>query len=147
MECITYKKGYKYQLSTDYSTTIDFKPDKVVGNKYVQLNPDGVLTIKEGYAWDGASGPAIDTHTIMRGSLVHDALYQLMRIGALEFNEKNRDKADRIIRAMCDSDSMIPLRATWVYLALKLFGKPAADPKSRKKDILAPKKCRKAARK
>ena len=45
----------------------------------MSLNESGCLQIAAGYAWDGASGPTIDTRNSMIASLVHDALYQLIR--------------------------------------------------------------------
>jgi len=44
---------------------------------FMHIDCGGSLCIREGYSWDGPSGPAIDTVDFMRGSLVHDALYQL----------------------------------------------------------------------
>ena len=81
MECISYKKGYKYQLVEAYTVKISIRPKKSVASpsEFIVLTADGLLTINKGYAWDGPSGPALDTCNFMRGSLVHDALYQLMR--------------------------------------------------------------------
>jgi len=47
--------------------------------KGLKADSDGGLLIKAGYSWDGPSGSAIDTKNFMQGSLVHDALYQLLR--------------------------------------------------------------------
>ena len=144
MECISYKGGYKYQIVEDYSTDIDIKPDPdlgdVVGNDYISLTAEGRLTIKKGYAWDGPSGPTIDTLNFMRGSLVHDALYQLMREESLD-KDKDRDPADRLLQDMCKKDGMSSLRAWLVYHAVRIWGDPAADPANKKPVIRAPKGC------
>src|SRR5260370_31122772 len=84
MKCITYNGGYKYQLKETYTIAIDIKPRTSIDTEYIDLDTQGNITIREGYAWDGPSGPTIDTLTFMRGSLVHDALDQLMR--ANQFN-------------------------------------------------------------
>ncbi|SDW60248.1 DUF1353 domain-containing protein [Nitrosomonas oligotropha] len=76
----------------------------------------GVLTIKKNYAWDGASGPVLDTQRIMRGSLVHDALYQLMREEHLP--QKARENADWLLREICIEDGMSKFNADLVYLAV-----------------------------
>ncbi len=76
---IRYRSGYKYQLVDDYSVKVRVKPDENISTEFIALDKDGVLKMNQGYAWDGPSGPTIDTKNFMRGSLVHDALYQLMR--------------------------------------------------------------------
>lgn len=131
---IKYKGGYKYQLAKNYRVKVG-----IIGNTIkqgpIKLTRGGWLTIRKGYAWDGPSGPAIDTKNFMRGSLVHDALYQLMRLGRLDA-DTDRDPADRILQQMCIQDGMWRFRAWWIYLALRFFGAPAA--KNKKKIISAP---------
>jgi len=68
----------------------------------------------KGYAPDGPSGPTLDTANFMRGSLVHDTLYQLMREGLLNHNLP-REAADRILQSLYREDGMLALRAWWVY--------------------------------
>lgn len=110
---------YKYQLTEPYyhRTQITGYED---GNLFLEINQHGVLLIQPGYAWDGASGPAIDTPNFMRGSLVHDALYQLIHIGALP--AAYRKAADEELRRVVLEDGMSWLRAQWVYLAVRAFG-------------------------
>ena len=93
MRGITYKDGYRYQLQEGYSLVISIRPAAAVANDYIALDPQGVLRIAKGYAWDGPSGPTLDTRNFMRGSLVHDALYQLMREGLLD-HTIHREAAD-----------------------------------------------------
>ena len=76
---IYYRSGYKYQLASSYSVLTPIIPLSPISTEYIRLDATGWLFIREGYAWDGASGPAIDTKSIMRGSLVHDALHQWTR--------------------------------------------------------------------
>ena len=75
--------GYKYQTLEDvaYETRWNLPRRQSIRscNSWVHLTGDGCLTIQRGYCWDGASGPTFDTASTMRASLVHDALYQLMR--------------------------------------------------------------------
>ncbi|MBF0401752.1 MAG: hypothetical protein HQL90_13420 [Magnetococcales bacterium] len=140
MKCITYNGGYKYQLIKDYTEVIDIIPTAPVSTEYITLDLAGNLTILEGYAWDGPSGPTIDTLTFMRGSLVHDALYQLMREKLLD-PETTKDQADRILQRICIEDGMWRLRAWWVYQGVRLFAKHAADPASRRPPTVAPEGC------
>lgn len=140
MKCIAYNGGYKYQLKATYTVAIDIKPDEPIDTKYIGLDTAGNLTIAEGYAWDGPSGPTIDTLTFMRGSLVHDALYQLMREERLD-HEIYREAADRILQRICKEDGMWSLRAWWVYHGVRLFAVPAADPSAKRPVTRAPEGC------
>jgi hypothetical protein len=134
---IRYRSGYKYQLATSYSIPITIKPKKEIKTKFIELDTTGTLTIKEGYAWDGPSGPVVDTKENMRASLVHDALYQLMRLKKLSATAY-KDKADKIFKNICITDGIPKKIASAYYLGLKLGGKPATDPKNKKKIHRAP---------
>jgi len=126
-----YKKGYKYQLVENYIVEINIYPKLDTRTRYISLSSTGVLQIKRGYAWDGPSGPTCDTRTFMRGSLVHDALYQLLRRKKLL--SEYRQEADCILRKICIEDGMNRLRAWYVYKAVMIAGRSAASPKTIKK--------------
>jgi len=132
MDKIYYKEGYKYQLEKDFSifVGIGFRSG---GNDFVHLTPTGFLVCKRGYAWDGASGPAIDTKNFLKGSLVHDALYQLIRLGILP--NEFKPEADEILYEIVLGDGMWPLRAWWVHKAVLWFGKVSFNPVSN--DVLS----------
>jgi hypothetical protein len=137
MRGIAYRGGYKYQLQEGYSLEISIRPTEAVGNDYIALDPQGALRIAKGYAWDGPSGPTLDTRNFMRGSLVHDALYQLMREGLLD-HTIHREAADRILQSLCREDGMTALRAWWVYQGVCLFGNPASEPAQQRPVLWAP---------
>mgnify|MGYP000297565203 CR=1 FL=1 len=125
MKKIIYRAGYKYQLMKTGTIRTDAYPSQAIQTPFIDLDSDGTLTIKVGYAWDGPSGPTVDTKNFMRGSLVHDALYQLMREGHLNENI-HRPVADKLLRKLCREDGMTAVRAWWVYQAVKNFGKSSA---------------------
>lgn len=120
--------GYRYQLVQDYSLAVAILPSEAIHEPpkqpFLILDRDGVLTIKKGYAWDGPSGPTIDTPNFMRGSLVHDALYQLMRTARI--GQEQRRYADDLLRTLCLQDGMSALRAWYVRLAVHWFAAGAA---------------------
>ncbi|MBI4191956.1 MAG: DUF1353 domain-containing protein [Betaproteobacteria bacterium] len=140
MECIAYKAGYKYQLKENYVIQIEIRPASDIDTEYLALTNAGTLTVKKGYAWDGPSGPTIDTLNFMRGSLVHDALYQLMRERHID-GDRYRETADRLLQTICKEDGMNSLRAWWVYQGVRFGGGPAADPANDKPLIRAPEGC------
>ena len=70
------------------------------------------IIVKPGYCYDGTSGPTIDTENTMRGSLVHDVLYQMMResvipVGCVTY-------ADNLFHQILLEDGMSRFRA-WYY--------------------------------
>jgi hypothetical protein len=137
-EYITYTDGWKYQLRADYTCDTDILPLSRVVTEYLILETDGRLTIKRGYAWDGPSGPTVDTKSFMRGSLVHDACYQLLREKHLP--RSARDSADRLLQKICKEDGMSAIRAWWVYQGVAIFGKDSAGRDGIHKTLYAPKK-------
>jgi Protein of unknown function (DUF1353) len=125
---LTYKKRlkYKYILVDDcyYKTGVKVKKPGDFG--YLIINEDGDLTVKKGYAWDGPSGPTIDTSNFMRGSLIHDALYQLMR--EKKIDQEQRKIADQVLHDICLDCGMSRLRAWLVFKAVRLAGAKSARP-------------------
>jgi len=135
---IRYRSGYKYQLVEEYSLTVSVTPDDAVEvDEFIDLSTEGVLVIKKGYAWDGPSGPTIDTKNFMRGSLVHDALYQLMRAKKLS-KDQWREEADLELKRICLKDGMSRIRAWWVHIGVRLGGGSSASTESRKEIHTAP---------
>lgn len=111
---------YKYKLLRNYAINTVFRPANRIECEFVELGTDGVLLIRRCYAWDGPSGPSIDTENFMRGSLVHDALYQLIEYQHLTMND--RLKADKLLRKICRQDGMSLFRAWYVYRVVRAFG-------------------------
>ena len=119
--------GYKYEVLKDEH--INLPEIRCRGwNEYISLD-HSLLIIKARYAWDGPSGPTFDTPSFMRGSLAHDALYQLIREGKL--NKSYRKAADQVLRRICLEDGMSKFRAWYVYKAVRMFGGFSAKPRKK----------------
>jgi len=127
-DTIRYRGGYKYELSEDYTVVLPLSIPKGIATDWFIMSDTGVLTVIRGYAWDGPSGPAIDTGNFMRGSLIHDVLYQMMREGLL--SQDYRMIADEILRVICLEDGMCTLRAWWVYHGVRLGAGPCSRPEN-----------------
>jgi hypothetical protein len=132
---ITYSQGYKYLLEKDFMTEVEIHGEYIV-SPFIELGPGGHLLIRKGYAWDGPSGPAVDTKDFMRGALVHDALYQLIREHGLDSDYKST--ADKIMRHFCLKDGMNPVRAWTTWLGLRLSSKNSVRPESSYRITTAP---------
>ena len=118
---------WKYRLESKYQVSVGFYEQKAErGNEFVWLD-HGFLTISEGYAWDGPSGPVLHTRTWMRASLVHDALYQLIREDHLP--REMRKVVDDLMYAHLLEDGMGRFRAWYSYRGVRLFGGRAAEPR------------------
>ena len=132
---ILYKGDYKYQLVEDYKIKTSVKPYFGIKTEFIDLDTDGNLQIKKGYSWDGPSGPVIDTSENLRGALVHDALYQLMRMRLLHDDgcfEIYRKLADQEFQSICKADGVSSFRAFIWYRGLRRFAAFAADPDNKK---------------
>lgn len=124
---IKYEKGYKYKTVKQYNVKTNIRPLNNIEHSFIKLTTDGCLTIENAYAFDGPSGPSIDTKTFMRASLVHDALYQLIRDGML--SKSYRKACDKELRTICKQDGMCSFRAWYVYHAVRIFGDTAIKPR------------------
>lgn len=113
------RKEWKYKTDTLFVERVSIFPEVHIITEHIELSPDGKLAIKAGYAWDGPSGPALDTPSGMRASLVHDALYQLMRMGLLPILW--RKEADLELRRIAREDGMSFTRARYWYWAVRMF--------------------------
>ncbi len=121
---IQYRGGYKYSLWEDYRVQIGIT-GYTVTHRLFTLAPNGWLTVFADYPWDGPSGPTIDTPSFMRGSLVHDALYEMLRLGLLP-HDPCFHLANRELEKICREDGMWPCRARYVFRAVEDFGSASA---------------------
>ncbi len=118
--------GYKYQLAEEFSIKLPLFGDVSVLHPEITL-AGGVLTIKAGYLWDGASGPTLDDATNMTPSLVHDALYELIRAGLLP--SARQGDADYTLNQLSRDRGMPAWRRLLWFNGLSLLGFNAAKPK------------------
>lgn len=130
---IAFTKGYKYRLQENFykQLVVTLKRDIECG--LITLTKDGLLIIRAGYSWDGASG-AWHNKTIAEGALVHDALYELLRnayddlLLAVEPEMQTwnfmtfREWADSTFIKLCLKNGMSKWRAWYVYRAVRKFG-------------------------
>ena len=121
-----YRKGFKYQLHTDYKCQTDIRPDYDINLDFISLSKSGVLKIRKGYAWDGTSGPVIDRKTNMIASLKHDALYELMRQSVLPYHFW--EMADREFAKTLREHGAWEITIKIDLLGLKLANGAAAHP-------------------
>lgn len=128
------RRHWKYRLYEDqiYQTGINPPPPAydaafvpAIDTQFISLTVDGVITVKAGYVWDGASGPTFDTKNTFMASLIHDALYQLMRNGLLD--RKWRKRADKIMYEILRSRGMWKVRAKIWYRAVRIGAGPDAE--------------------
>lgn len=104
MKTIRYKRVHDwYQLVEEASHYTGIKPLKAGGNAFVDITESGLLTMRAGYAWNGATW-YVDTQAIMRGSCFHDAGYQLTKLGYI--SEDDRSILDWILYDMHLSDGL-----------------------------------------
>ena len=137
---------YLYKIHQAASFEVPFEsglqPGQVVANEFITLecidDETVLLTIRSGYAYDGASG-AVNTKSWIIPSLVHDCLYQLMREGLLDRSlRKSADKAMYYFlklymgRGGYFSQKWGNARAKMSYIAVRQFGAKHVLPRKAK---------------
>ena len=112
---------YKFKVEENFSIELPFKiPD--FEHPYAS-SKDGILSVKKGYAWDGASGPIINTRDTLVASLVHNVLYQAMRLNLIKSSKENRKIADKNFFEILKMNGVNSIRRKVWYFAVRLFGK------------------------
>ena len=76
---------------------------------------------------------------MMRGSLVHDAFYQLLRDGRLPLDV--RDQVDALFRRLCREDGLSSALAWGAYQLARNFGAAYATPAAKKESPRSPVEC------
>ena len=109
---------YKYRLLADEITLLSIAFSGYSASAEFMALSGCTLLLKKGYAWDGATG-GFDTRDIMRASLVHDALCQLIWMGVLP-TSRQKD-ADKELRRICAEDGMAGWRSAYVYHAVRAY--------------------------
>lgn len=114
--------GYKLLETVSAVTLVSIERDVHLADRLISLSANGVISIKDGYVWDGATC-AIDTADFILGSLVHDALYHLIRVNAVPASM--RLNADKTLCILLKKAGMSWFRRMYVYYMVRLFGRKA----------------------
>lgn len=155
---IKYSDGYHYQLRYPYLIWTGIT-GYTVDTDWIQLDEEGCMRFRVGYAWNGASG-AIDDKVNKWASLPHDAGYQCIRLGRLPMDTRilwdklfyamHRHAALRVPRPETRIGWLSPRRHLWAarraallfrgkyhYRAVRL-AKFAAEPENKVPVLTAP---------
>lgn len=117
---ILYARGYKYQLRENAIAESGVRPCELVQHEYFAIDTDGLILVRHGYAWDGASSLAIDDPGTIYASLFHDVGYQAIRLGLIA--DVWRLELDRMYERLCIEGGVNRVRARYHYLALRFGG-------------------------
>ena len=115
------KYNYKFKVEKTLTVKLPFTFNNFT-HPYIKLI-NGNLTINIGYAWDGATGPVINTKNTLIASLVHDALYQAMRLNLIPNNEDTRKLADKTFYSILKDNGVFAIRRSVWYFAVRVFGR------------------------
>jgi hypothetical protein len=139
------KRKYKYQLVEPHVTQTGIR-GYAFDTIYFSLTPEGVMTGKTLYAWDGCSGPTVDdedrkvadgsekmSRTAVPG-LNHDMKYQALRLGLLPLEFKpliDREFHDDLIERRFN-----PVRADIWHMGVHFGGGSSCVPGTDNDDIM-----------
>jgi len=134
---LRYRKNIKYMVEEHgMMFQTDFRLDKDISWRWLHMTKGGLLTIDTGYVWDGVSGPVVDRKSNFLAGVLHDALYQLMRRGLLDYNEWAKADLEFARQLKKDGSWWITIKTDMAGLAFAAG--LAADPKSKYKIYTAP---------
>lgn len=106
---LRYCDGYKYQSRCPMVYFAGIFPERDISTDLIVLRRNGWMWVAPYFAWDGASGPALDTRSTMRSSHFHDAAAALMRMGELPMDF--RIQANETYRRLMVADGAWQARA------------------------------------
>lgn len=121
---LTFRKvTVRYKVLDPIKVRLKYFKGFTIKTEYATLGPGGLLYVKPGCRWDGATC-AVDTDSIMLASLVHDILYRWLREGRLP--QEMRKAADQELRRLCRMGGMAWFRSWYVYRAVRRAAAGAA---------------------
>jgi hypothetical protein len=80
-------EGYKYLVAERVTYAVPELGQACVTHRLFTLS-EGMLVVEAGYAWNGPSGPTVDTPASINASLPHDVVYQCICTGLLAASYK-----------------------------------------------------------
>ncbi len=114
---------YKYRVAEDYTINLErwgINPSIDILGPGISLKVGGDFTLHKGWLSDGPSGPTIDHPSFMRGALLHDGGYELIRLGLID--PSWRERFDHMLKGICVESGMCEEEAETVFLAVRAFG-------------------------
>lgn len=110
-----------------------------IRDEFFWLAPSGRLYLYPGLAWNGASGPTLDTDDCILASAVHDVFCWLMRDGRISY-ALWQDTVNELFRQMCLDGGMWKFRAGYWHWAVEFAdaGNPDQGPDPSVKVLVAP---------
>jgi len=119
---VTNNEKYPYQLTQryEYQLPVSWPPiEMTIVTPYVTLTLTHMLVLQKGYSWNGAN-VVPDGTKILRASVIHDALCQLIGMGKLP-KSPYRKLADQTLYHICRMDGMSWIAATTMYYAVRFY--------------------------
>ena len=117
-----------YQAVEDFSIKTSITGFSVE-TRFIRLDPDGLLTLKKWFIWDGPTG-GVKTKDFVAGSGVHDALCNLINMGLLP--KSIQCLVDEEMLRINTSQRMHWFRRAYTYAAVRWY-------QARKKNPFSPK--------
>jgi hypothetical protein len=141
---IKYRGGFKYQLAESVNILApELTTFQYPGNQFLRLTgkaDNTEMCFGVGYAWDGPSGPMMDTKSAMVASLAHDAGAQISRnspVWGIDIRDQFIEANNKLFHRLCLESGMWRFRANYALWVLRKVD-AYADPKNKKRVMGAP---------
>lgn len=107
-----------YRITKTFYFKSGIIPHMPINDEFSSLDKEGLVTIRKGFCWDGATG-AFDTKDIMLASCIHDAFCNWYNKKLI--TTENRKAADRLFQKINKEEGMPKPRRNWTYQAVRKF--------------------------
>lgn len=111
---------YTFEFADEFGLSLRADPQGTHNPQALYTITETTLTAREGFKWDGASGPVLQTKNSIRATLVHDIMCEAIADGA--FLPSSRANADLILLELLLADGMSKYRANAWYTVVDAFG-------------------------
>jgi hypothetical protein len=142
-QTLFYRSGYWHQVVRDFWIQTPFRPEIDIDARWVYMSTEGLMQIKAGFGCDGTSfyprWVKKLLHKIfkklLKGSVCHDALYYLYKLGLLPL--ETRLEADAFAEKVWRDSGVWKWLASVNKLGLKIGGEASSLPENRRPILMA----------
>ena len=128
-----YKTGYEHKTNCAWYFDTEVYPPETIETDLIRLTTKGSVRLRKHFSWNGANC-CPEFKTSIRGSALHDALFQLLGSGLLDM--KWLPQANKEMLKTCKKSGMWAITRVLIRTGLRIGSRVAI--KIKEKILIAP---------